>query len=78
MSVSNNDLMAAAAADTVSSGDSVSGGDFGAYTTAADTTAIIEPLEFINYNLALIAFLIIFVFCEQKITSGVRRLLKHE
>ena len=47
-------------------------------TTSMDMTQVCERLDTLNATLIVLTFFTIFVWVETKITSGVRRLMKHE
>lgn len=47
-------------------------------TTYVDMTEVCEKLDVTNATLALLTFFTIFAWVEQKIRSGVRRIMKHE
>lgn len=74
--------------DTVSDGDLVhieQGAEMTRYetvaeaeTTITDMTEVCSRLDVLNTTLALLTFFTIFVWVEQKISSGVRRIMKHE
>lgn len=71
MSVSDNDIMSVSGNDyiTVSTGD---------ITSPTDITPIMDGLDNCNYLLGAILFFAVFRYCEEKIVSGVRRLMKNE
>ena len=81
VNVSGNDIVPIESAQMPLYADVLSAGaeELEATTeTVIDMTEVCEKLDVTNATLALLTFVTIFVWVEQKIRSGVRRLMKHE